>query len=309
MDVIVRPLRPGDPADAEAFVRVRRRALPFMVMTAGSLAFDLAHAPARKRFRPLVAEEDGEVIGTAQVGIAHESAEPGQGFANLYVRPDREGRGAGSLLLAAAEEHLARSGAREVWSWVYDEPRNREFAVRHGYTAKRSAHFLRLDLVRDALPPRLEPPAGVELRPASSFAADPRPVFALDAETTADEPSDVGAVLADYEGWLADTWHHPLTDLELTTVAVVDGRPVAFSLAQTDRETRYSSGMTGTARAHRGRGLAKLVKNDSLHRARAAGIREAFTGNDTDNGPMLAVNTWFGYRVCGTEVRHVRALG
>ena len=67
--------------------------------------------------------------------------------------------------------------------------------------------------------------------------------------------------------------------------------------------------MTGTARAFRGRGLAKLAKNHSLHRARAAGFTRALTGNDTDNGPMLAINKWFGYRIVATEVRYVRELG
>jgi hypothetical protein len=66
--------------------------------------------------------------------------------------------------------------------------------------------------------------------------------------------------------------------------------------------------MTGTAREFRGRGLAKLAKNDSLHRAREAGITEAFTGSDAQNGPMLAINKWFGYEICATEVRHVRTL-
>lgn len=27
------------------------------------------------------------------------------------------------------------------------------------------------------------------------------------------------------------------------------------------------------------------------------------------NGPMLAVNRWFGYEICATEVRHVRKMG
>lgn len=63
--------------------------------------------------------------------------------------------------------------------------------------------------------------------------------------------------------------------------------------------------MTGTARTHRGRGLAKLVKNASLHRARATGYTEAYTGN----APMLAINKWFGYEIHATEVRHVRELG
>lgn len=149
----------------------------------------------------------------------------------------------------------------------------------------------------------------MELRPASAYADDPRPLFALDALTTADEPGDVGALLTDYEHWLATTWNHPLFDAELTTVAVVDGRPAAFSAAQTDGAGRYSTGMTGTDPAFRGRGLAKLAKNHSLHRARAGGCTEAFTGNDTGNEPMLAINKWFGYEVCATEVRYVRSLG
>ena len=305
MTVIVRDFRP---ADAEAWVEVRRAALPYMVTTAEQVAFDLASAHPDKRYRLLVAEEDGEIIGTAQVGISYDTPEPGQGFCNPYTRPDRLGRGAGSLLLSTAEGYLAETGAVAVYTWVLDEPANREFARRRGYVASRPAHFLRLDLANSTLPARQEVPAGVELRTAADFADDPRPLFEADAEVTADEPSDTPMELTDYEDWLNHTWRHPGLDRELTSVAVVDGTVAAFSAATTDGLTRYSSGMTGTRRAYRGRGLAKLVKNDSLHRARAAGYTDAYTGNDADNAPMLAVNTWFGYEICATEVRHVRTF-
>jgi GNAT superfamily N-acetyltransferase len=192
---------------------------------------------------------------------------------------------------------------------VLDRPANRAFAEKHGYRASRSAHFLRLDLANGTLPPLEAPPKGVELRTAADFADDPRPLFELDAETLLDEPSDVDREFTDFEAWLEETWNHPLLSHDLTSVAVVDGRPAAFSAARTDGATRYGTVMTGTARAHRGRGLAKLAKNDSLHRARAAGLTEAFTGNDAGNGPMLAINKWFGYEVCATEVTYVRELG
>ncbi|MGW2843619.1 N-acetyltransferase family protein [Streptomyces sp. NPDC001108] len=306
MTVIVRDFLP---TDAEDWVRVRRAALPFIVTTPERVAFDLASAHPDKRYRLLVAEEDGEVIGTAQTGLAHDSPEPGQGFCNTYTHPERTGRGAGGLLLRTAEEHLAREGAVSVHAWVLDTPSDRAFAEKRGYTPSRPAHFLHLDLAGGPLPPRQEVPAGVELRTAADFADDPRPLFEADAETTADEPSDTPAELSDYEDWLNHTWRSPGLDHGLTSVAVVDGEVVAFSAAETDGQTRYMSGMTGTRRAHRGRGLAKLVKNDSLHRARAAGYTDAYTGNDAGNGPMLAINRWFGYRICATEVRHVRRLG
>ncbi|AZP16698.1 GNAT family N-acetyltransferase [Streptomyces aquilus] len=309
MTVTVRELRADARADLEAYVRVRDLALPFMLYSPDSLAYDLTHMHPDAHYRPLVAEEDGEVIGTAQVGLVYDSPEPGQGYVNVYVHPERTGRGAGTLLVNAAEEHLAALGVSRLYAWVLDAPANRAFAERRGYRASRSAHFLLLDLANGTLPPLETPPPGVELRTGADFEADPRPLFELDAATVADEPSDVDNEFTDYEAWLRETWHHPLINHELTTVAVVDGRPAAFSLARTDGRSRYGTVMTGTARDFRGRGLAKLAKNDSLHRARAAGFTEAVTGNDAGNGPMIAINKWFGYETAATEVRYVRELG
>ncbi len=82
----------------------------------------------------------------------------------------------------------------------------------------------------------------------------------------------------------------------------------SFSAAHTDGRARYATAMTGTRRAFRGRGLAKLAKTDALHRARAAGCTDAYTENDAGNDPMLAINAWFGYSICATEIHHVRSL-
>ncbi|MFC9931019.1 GNAT family N-acetyltransferase [Streptomyces sp. NPDC127190] len=309
MTVIVRDLRPADRADVETFARVRHLALPYILWTPDAILHHLSHTPPEARHRSLVAEEDGEVIGTAQVSLAYDSPEPGQGLLNIYVHPERTGRGAGGLLVRAAEEHLAAHGATKLFAWLLDAPDNRAFAERRGYRAGRSAHFLRLDLTAAELPPLPALPSGVELRTAADFAADPRPLFELDGETTADEPSDVDAEFSNYQAWLTMTWGHPLLDRELTTVVLADGRPAAFSVAYTDGGTRYLTAMTGTARRHRGRGLATLAKTAALHRARAAGHTVALTGNDTGNGPMLAINRRLGYEICATEVRYVRELG
>ncbi|OXY96109.1 GNAT family N-acetyltransferase [Streptomyces diastatochromogenes] len=309
MTVIVRDLQPDVQADTEGFARVRHLALPYILFTSDSVRHMLTNSHPDAHFRSLIAVEDGEVIGAAGVSLAHDSTEPGQGYLNIYVRPDRTHRGAGRLLARAAEEHLAAVGATKLYTWVLDEPANRAFAEQHGYTQGRPAHFLRLDLANGALPPLPEIPPGVELRTAADFADDPRPLFELDAETVSDEPGEIDIEFTDYDAWLEQSWRHPLLHPELTMAAVVDGRPVAFSVAYTDGATRYSTAMTGTARAYRGRGLAKLAKIHSLHRARAAGLTEAFTGNDAGNDPMIAINKWLGYEICATEVRYVRELG
>ncbi|HET6857571.1 MAG TPA: GNAT family N-acetyltransferase [Streptomyces sp.] len=296
-------------ADADAYVRVRRAAVPFMVTTAESVLAAVATAHPDKKHRVLVAEEDGELVGTADASLAYDSAEPGQASVTPHAHPGHRGRGVGSLLLRTAEEHLAAEGARNIYAWAMDTPESRAFAERRGYRPTRPAHFQRLDLANGPLPERMRLPAGVELRTAADFLDDPRPMFDADAEATADEPGDISTVFADYEDWIRHTWNDPLLDHGLSTVVVADGRVAAYTAAQTDGLTRYASGMTGTLRAFRNRGFAKLAKTDSLHRARAAGYTDAFTSNDADNGPMLAINRWFGYEICATEVRHVRTLG
>ncbi len=309
MTVIVRDFRTED---AAAVSRVRHATLPHMVTTPESILFRAATANPGKKYRLLIAEKDGEIIGTAHVGIVHDATEPGLSTVTPHVHPDHQRLGAGTMILRAAEEHLAAEGATTVYAWAMEEPAALAFAAKHGYRPTRSAHFQRLDLAKSTLPPLPGPadlPAGVELRTALDFEADPRPLFLADAEASSDEPGDISVDYGDYDDWFSHTWSEPLLDRGLTTVVVVDGEAVAFTAAMTDGGTRYASGMTGTLRAHRGRGFAKLAKTDSLHRARAAGYTEAFTSNDADNGPMLAINRWFGYEICATEVRHVRILG
>ncbi|GAQ56184.1 GNAT family N-acetyltransferase [Streptomyces acidiscabies] len=307
MTITVRDLRLDVPADPEAFCRVRDAALPYLLFTPASVAHDITHSHPDAHVRRLVAEVDGVLAGTAQISLAHDAPEPGKGNLNVYVDPAYEGRGAGTALRETAEEYLSGLGATHLYAWVLDAPRNLAYAERAGYRPSRSAHFLRLDLTTaDLTTPRV--PEGVELRTAADYAADPRPLFELDAEVTSDEPGDVGTEFTDYEAWVEENWRHPHLNRALTSVVVVDGRPVALSVAHTDGAGRYHTAMTGTARAHRGQGLAKLAKAASLHRAREAGCTVAFTGNDTDNAPMLAINKGFGYEICATEVRHVRDL-
>ncbi|MGK5641633.1 GNAT family N-acetyltransferase, partial [Streptomyces sp. URMC 126] len=149
-------------------------------------------------------------------------------------------------------------------------------------------------------------PRNVTLHPLTDFADDPRPLHALDTAVAADEPGDVPVVVPPYEEWLTAEWLRPGIDHALSTAAVVDGVPVAYTLVLADGHGRMMSAMTGTARAHRGRGLARLVKTHTLHRARAAGCTEAFTGNDAGNAPMLAVNERLGYTWAAAEWRYVR---
>ncbi|UGY90574.1 GNAT family N-acetyltransferase [Streptomyces gobiensis] len=304
MTIDVREFRPED---AKGVAEVRRAALPYMVWRPESVLWEAERTPAAQRLRMLVAEVDGQVVGATEARLVQESSLPGQGHAVPVVRPEYRGQGIGSALLSAAEQYLLTVGCDALYVWVSDDGHSPGFAERRGYRRRRAARFLQRDLTEPLpVPPPL--PAGARLRTAAGYDADPRPLYEADRECTLDEPGDVPAGPLRYEDWLAVCWGRPEWDRELTSVVVVDGAVAAYSVAHTDGCDRYWSGMTGTRRAFRGRGLAKIAKHDSLTRSRAAGYTHAFTGNDAENEPMLAINQWFGYRPAAREWRYAKEL-
>lgn len=298
------------PDDAETVAEVRRAAVPYLVCTAGSVAWEAESAPEAQRTHWLVAREPGgRVVGCADTGLLVGSAEPGQGYLHTAVHPEARGRGVGAALVAEAERRLSAVGAERAWTWVSDDGASPGFAERRGYIHGRRACFLGLDLLRADLPgPPQRLPSGVELRTVLDFADDLRPLYEADLEATADEPGDVRYGFVPYEDWLRLNWERPDLDHHLSSVVLVGGEVASYSVAQTDGHERYWSAMTGTRRAHRGRGLARLAKLDSLRRSRSAGRRRAFTGNDSTNAPMLALNRSLGYVQAAAEWRYSKPL-
>ncbi len=298
-------IRDFDPADAEAAAAAYQAGRPHLLVTAQVVRWQVSRTPPERRYRLLVAESAGRVVGTARCAVHADSSMPGQGGANVSVLPDARGRGVGGALLSAAEEYLAAHGVTRIHSWADDEPAARAFATARGYQQGRIAHFARLDLTA-GLPPLPALPPGVELRTAADYLDDPYAIYRLDIDGTQDEPGDLDAANQEYASWLAEVWGRPDLDRELTTVVVADGAPVAFSAVQTDGRARYWSAFTTTLSAYRGRGLARLAKTDSLHRALAAGLTEAYTSNDGTNAPMLAINDALGYRRCASEWKFIK---
>jgi len=304
MTLMIRDFRP---TDAEAAAAAYSAGRPHLLMTAEAVGYLTAHVDPRTQYRLLVAELDGQVLGTVRCGVHADSSAPRQGFANVSVLPEHRRQGVGGALLKAAEEHLAGQGVTQVHAWADDEPAAQDFAAGRGYQRGRIAHFAHLDLTAGLRPvPPL--PSGVELHRATEYLDDPYPLYEVDVAGALDEPGDVDIAEQEYEAWLAEIWNRPDLDRDLTTVAVVDGRPVAFSAVQTDGRSRYWSAFTTTRAEYRGRGLAKLAKTHSLHRALAAGFTDAYTNNDGTNAPMLAINDWLGYRRCASEWKYIRDL-
>ncbi|MFJ2865382.1 GNAT family N-acetyltransferase [Kitasatospora sp. NPDC087314] len=301
-------IRDFRPDDAEAAVAAHRAGREHLVMTAENLVWMNDRQLPGEHFRTFVAELDGRVVGSVRCAVAVGTTTVGVGYANGSVLPEARRRGAFTGLLAAAERHLAERGVTEVHGWVDDAPGSLAFAAARGFVIGRQGYFSGRDLTLP-LPQAPVLPAGVELRPGTDWADDPLPLFVIDEDASRDEPGEVVLDATEYEDWRQGVWNRPDLDQALTTVAVVEGEPAAFTIAQTDGRGLYWSGFTACRRQFRGRGLSKLAKLESLRLAAAAGVRHAYTANDATNAPMLAINAWLGYERCAGEFKGIKRLG
>ena len=101
--------------------------------------------PPRARFRGVVAEESGKIVGWSRGFFDWQSSEEAVGRAWVGVLPAHRGRGLGRTLGGEADAHLAAIGARSVESFARKGSEGEAFAERHGFVERRLDIFSSVD--------------------------------------------------------------------------------------------------------------------------------------------------------------------
>jgi GNAT superfamily N-acetyltransferase len=245
-----------------------------------------------------VAEDSGAIVGAARAGR----------FGRCWVGVDPASRrqGIGSRLTDLVERSLVEAGHAEAVAWS-DGGDGEAFALARGYRTVRSkpVSVLRLDPGEQA---QVVVPDGVALVPLVHLGERLRELHALTMAAYADVPDGARDASQSFEEWLRDDLGIPELDYLGSVVAIVDDRLAAFSLVTADGSGRAENEFTGTHPDFRGRGLARLVKQATIAWCRAHGIHELWTGNDSENAPMLALNRSLGYEPAHVRYMHVRRL-
>jgi GNAT superfamily N-acetyltransferase len=250
-------------------------------------------------------------VGRARAERPWDTSDATVGEFEVDVAPAARNRGIGTDLYERAVSHLRTVGARTAGCWAQGE--GVEFLKRRGYEQRRSSRKSALAL-RDADLSELDSLAEQKEREGFSLVAlrdvfdRPRDLFELDVATSQDEPSDFPIDAIGYDDWLRTSYAHPGPSHDGSRVVVAGDRLVAWSLIGVDGHGRAMNEFTGTRREFRGRGLARLAKLAVAAWARDNGVEVIYTGNDSANAPMLAINRRMGYVPAGEFQYLVRAL-
>jgi GNAT superfamily N-acetyltransferase len=306
------PIRALADEDMPALAALVRAVMPGWVVTEEGLRHRHRSTPERAGRRDWVAEEGASVVGwgTATRNIVTERDDVAE--VRVMVSGPYRGRGLGEGLLERVEEHARRLGARRLRATGPDEDGARRFAEAHGYGVTARETISRLDLGsvdlsqlrRHAAALRGE---GFAVAPFATFADRPELIHAVDEEASLDEPNDQPVTDLRLDDWIARNWEDPDLSRDGSFAVTHDGAPVAIAELVVDaRGRRARNGFTGTRRAYRNRGLARLAKLAVIDWAVREGLSSLVTQNDETNAPMLAVNARLGYRPSGGVLDYAR---
>jgi RimJ/RimL family protein N-acetyltransferase/N-acetylglutamate synthase-like GNAT family acetyltransferase len=304
---MIRPLRDDD---IPAVARLWRELRPDAVHSERGLRHVVESFPARAEAEFWLADEGGVVAWA----FAHRRfwRADNNGYVWVGVLPDARGRGVGAELWELAEGHVSALGVARINADVVGDAAGERFLARRGFVQTRT-------IVLSAVDPRsidaAELSARLSLAEADGYRlvpyadADLDALYRLDLEASDDAPGDDAPHELSLEEWRRELLDFPDLTHQGSFVVAAGSKPVAYSALSIDRDGRRGRNEgTGTARAHRGRGLASLAKLAQLRWAAEHGIERVIADNDEQNAPMLAINRRLGYRPFTERRAFVREL-
>lgn len=242
----------------------------------------------------------GEVVGFGEAHRFPNTAE-GKFYGSVFVHPTARRQGAGSALLAEVERFAAEHGGSRVVVDVEDtDAASLAYAERRGYTVDRHDWDSTLDLQGFDEAPFAGALARVEASGIRFFTLADRPdvlpgLYQLYGATMVDIPGYEAKSFMTYETWLNALIEGEGARPDWVIIAGDGDRLVGVTQVVATQDHLYTN-HTLVDRAYRGRGIALALKLLTIRKGLMHGAPYMRTGNDSLNGPMLAVNRKLGYK-------------
>jgi GNAT superfamily N-acetyltransferase len=249
----------------------------------------------RDRFAAV--DDTGRVVGYADVWRAPWFP-PGEMICHAVVDPAHRGHGLGRTLLDLVEAQAREKGAAHIKGWLKDgNPVALACVTKRGYTIDR--HLFQSTLDPAAFGPT---PYAIDIEGIRFFTladepgeATERKLYELQRLTWRDIPG-ADAELMPYSQWRLWMLETARALPELFLFAADGDRMVGTTFMHTVEGGGLHTIYTGVDPAYRGRSIAQALKARAVAAAQRHGAPYMRTDNDSQNGPMLAVNRRLGYK-------------
>ncbi len=281
-------------AELEAFLGVLQVAMPRE--ETGGVAGLLDWRRQAQDMIWLLAEEDGEVVGAAY-GVAGWHTPPHRGIGAALVLPERRGHGTGDELRAVIERWSAERGITELDAPVAEgDDGSLAWAAARGYEEAGRNSRMVLDLTAIEAPD-VEPPPGIEIVTWAERPELAEGLWEVAREASRDIPGEEETDVGSLEEWLDRDMRGGGDRPEAVFVAVEDGKVLGYAKLAFSEETseRAFHDLTGVKRAHRGRGIAAVLKAKQIAWAKENGYSALQTSNEVRNAPIRHLNAKHGY--------------
>jgi mycothiol synthase len=258
--------------------------------------------------------------GQQAVGFAQYSQNPGQYHPQRFsvwveVLPEYTKRGIGNLLYQTLLENLTPHNPSQLLSNTREDKYGLEFLQRRGFVEKMRTWENRIDVSaydhtpHQPLRGQLEA-QGIHIINLEQFLErfTPQDYYRLNQTLSRDVPRLYPMTERSFEEWASWNLNGSKVLHQGTFFAVLDGEPIGMSqLFKSDGEY-ITIGLTGVLRQQRGKQLALVLKTTCLEWAKAEGYPEVRTWNDSNNAPILALNSKLGFVRCPTWIECVKEL-
>lgn len=298
-------IRPFEERDYPAIAEVLKAAWPDEVHTEAGLREHDRHAP-EVRWGRFVAELEHQIVGMGEYTQFEGMYHPQKFGAWVTVKPPFRGQGIGKALYGAVLEALKPHNPVLILSSTReDQAPALAWLHKLGYAEKMRYWESRLDLARFDFGPwagKIEAveAAGFDLKSLKELEHDPQHRqkaydLWLEARLDVPRPEAISEVrFEDYCKWVFESRYY-LPEGHFMAVDKNTGQYVALSTLWKTDGPYLSTGLTGTRRAYRRRGLALALKLKGIGLAQAYGAREIRTGNEANNRAMLSINEALGF--------------
>jgi mycothiol synthase len=265
---------------------------------------------------------DGSIAAIGDIGVGSLARPDRSQFVGMTVLAPHRRKGIGTALLEALEDEARRrevpkllAGANEGETFALD------WALGHGFRAigRRIGSYVELAKFEPAQFSQAldrSRAAGIEITSVAETlegkgaAAQEewwRALYAAEAPMWEDIPFATPTPHWPWDRFYeASTSPQMLHDLSL--VAYAGDQIAGLTTTGKSKDRDGWTWMTGTAREHRGRGVARALKVEMLTRAKRKGLRAIGTTNDEPNRSMRGINAKLGYQTLPAHVELEKPL-